>query len=47
MSDTTNKRRIFLVDDHPLVCEGLTILINRQTDMVVCGEASSAPEAGD
>ena len=45
MSDTTDKRRIFLVDDHPLVCEGLTILINRQNDMVVCGEASSAPEA--
>jgi len=39
------KRLIFLVDDHPLVCEGLTILINRQDDMMVCGEASRAPEA--
>jgi len=39
------KRRIFLVDDHPLVCEGLTIMINRQSDLEVCGEASSAPEA--
>ena len=39
------KRRIFLVDDHPLVCEGLTIMINRQSDLVVCGEAGSAPEA--
>ena len=39
------KRLIFLVDDHPLVCEGLTILINRQNDMMVCGEAGSAPEA--
>ncbi len=45
MSDSAEKRRIFLVDDHPLVCEGLTILINRQNDMVVCGEAGSAPEA--
>jgi len=45
MSDNAGKRRIFLVDDHPLVCEGLTILINRQKDMVVCGEACSAPEA--
>ena len=39
------KRRIFLVDDHPLVCEGLTIMINRQIDLVVCGEAGSAQEA--
>ncbi|MEI7957083.1 MAG: response regulator transcription factor [Verrucomicrobiota bacterium] len=39
------KRRIFLVDDHPLVCEGLTIMINRQSDLEVCGEAGSAPEA--
>ena len=46
MSDpTTAKRRVFLVDDHPLVCEGLTILINRQNDLVVCGEAGSAPAA--
>ncbi len=46
MTDTTSgKRRIFLVDDHPLVCEGLTNMINRQKDMVVCGEAGSAPEA--
>ena len=46
MSDSAPaKRRIFLVDDHPLVCEGLTILINRQNDMMVCGEAGSAPEA--
>ena len=43
--NTTAKRRIFLVDDHPLVCEGLTILINRQDDFVVCGTAANAPEA--
>ena len=39
------KRRIYLVDDHPLVCEGLTIMINRQHDLVVCGVAGGAPEA--
>src|SRR5437016_14451689 len=33
------KRRIFLVHDHPLVREGLTNLINGQTDLIVCGEA--------
>ncbi|MDR3403781.1 MAG: response regulator transcription factor [Chthoniobacter sp.] len=39
------KRRVFLVDDHPLVREGLTTLINQQKDFVVCGEAEDAPEA--
>ena len=36
------KKRIFLVDDHPLVREWLTTLINQQTDLVVCGEAGEA-----
>jgi DNA-binding NarL/FixJ family response regulator len=39
------KRRIFLVDDHPLVREWLTNLINQQGDLVVCGEADTAPKA--
>src|SRR5579862_6997453 len=43
--DMDDKRRVFLVDDHPLVREGLTTLINQQKDFVVCGEAEGAPEA--
>jgi DNA-binding NarL/FixJ family response regulator len=39
------KRRVFLVDDHPLVREWLTNLINRQPDLAVCGEAATAAEA--
>ena len=39
------KRRIFLVDDHPLVREGLTNLINEQNDLVVCGEAEDSARA--
>ena len=39
------KRRIFLVDDHPLVREGLTNLINGQNDLVVCGEAEDSAGA--
>jgi DNA-binding NarL/FixJ family response regulator len=39
------KRRILLVDDHPMTREGLAANINRQPDMEVCGEASSPPEA--
>ena len=39
------KRRIFLVDDHPLVREGLSNLINGQNDLVVCGEAEDSAGA--
>jgi len=39
------KKRIFLADDHPLVREWLTQLINQQPDLMVCGEAESAPAA--
>ncbi len=39
------KHRIFLIDDHPLVREGLTNLINGQDDLMVCGEAEDSGEA--
>ena len=39
------KHRIFVVDDHPLVREGLTNLINGQTDLLVCGEAEDSAGA--
>jgi DNA-binding NarL/FixJ family response regulator len=39
------KFKILLVDDHPLVREWLASLINQQPDLVICGEAESAPEA--
>ena len=39
------KNRIFLVDDHPLVREGLTNLINEQNDLIVCGEAEDSAGA--
>jgi DNA-binding NarL/FixJ family response regulator len=42
---TSNKKRIFLVDDHPLVREWLTNLIHQQPDLAVCGETESAPAA--
>ena len=41
----SGKRRVFLVDDHPLVREWLTALINAQIDLTVCGEATDAPGA--
>jgi DNA-binding NarL/FixJ family response regulator len=39
------KSRIFLIDDHPLVREGLINLINSQRDLVVCGEAEDSAGA--
>jgi len=43
--NTKQKRRVFLVDDHPLVREWLTNLINQQSDLEVCGEAENAADA--
>ncbi len=39
------KSRVFIVDDHPLVREGLANLINEQDDLIVCGEAEDSAEA--
>ena len=39
------KSRVFIVDDHPLVREGLTNLINGQKDLIVCGEAKDSAHA--
>jgi DNA-binding NarL/FixJ family response regulator len=33
------KKAVFLVDDHPIVRQGLSLLINREPDLAVCGEA--------
>ena len=41
----SGKRSVFIVDDHPLVREGLTNLINGQNDLIVCGEAKDSAEA--
>ncbi len=34
------KRRILLIDDHPLLRRGLRELIDNEPDLVVCGEAA-------
>lgn len=39
------KTAVFIVDDHPLVRQGLAQVINGETDMMVCGEAEDAPKA--
>ena len=37
--------RVFLVEDHPIVREGLTQLVNEEKDLVTCGAAGDAGTA--
>jgi DNA-binding NarL/FixJ family response regulator len=39
------KATVLLVDDHPIVCQGLTQLINQELDMAVCASAEDGPGA--
>ncbi len=39
------KQRVFIVDDHPMVREGTSALINQQPDLAMCGEAGDATRA--
>lgn len=36
------KRTVLIVDDHPLLRDGLAKVINQQADLAVCGEAADA-----
>jgi len=38
-ASTKARTQIFLVDDHPLMRDGLRLLIQQQPDLAVCGEA--------
>lgn len=40
-----SRRRILIVDDHPLTRHGIAQLIGLQNDLVVCGEAADADQA--
>jgi DNA-binding NarL/FixJ family response regulator len=41
----SNRKRILIVDDHPMMRQGLAQLIGAETDLVVCGEAENAEQA--
>jgi DNA-binding NarL/FixJ family response regulator len=39
------KRRVLLVDDHPVTQKGLAMLLNTEADVTVCGQAATADRA--
>jgi DNA-binding NarL/FixJ family response regulator len=41
----TVKRKILVVDDHPIVREGMALLINREPDLAVCADAEESSAA--
>ena len=46
MNDFVNRARsVFIVDDHPIVRQGLAQLIDQEDDLAVCGEAADVREA--
>jgi len=45
--DRQEKARILIVDDHPIVRQGLAQVLNLQSDLQLCCEASNAEEAMD
>jgi DNA-binding NarL/FixJ family response regulator len=44
-SKNRNQSDILIVDDHTVVRQGLTLLINQEPDLAVCAEAENAAQA--
>ncbi len=42
---TGNRRRLLIVDDHPVMRKGLAKLLNFEPDLAVCGEAENSAQA--
>ena len=43
--DRRSRHTVLIVDDHPIVRQGLAQLIDQETDLQVCGQAEDAHEA--
>ena len=39
------RRRVMIVDDHPVVRQGIKLMIDAEPDLVICGEADSEQQA--
>jgi len=45
MTQSRGQRRVLIVDDHPIVRQGLRRMIETEADLVVCGEVQTEREA--
>jgi DNA-binding NarL/FixJ family response regulator len=45
MAASPAKRKVLVVDDHPIVREGMALLINREPDLTVCADAEESNAA--
>src|ERR1700761_5401493 len=45
LSQPRGQRRVLIVDDHPIVRQGLRRMIETESDLVVCGEVQTEKEA--
>lgn len=45
LSRSNMKKKVFIVDDHPVVRQGLAAFINGEDDFLVCGDAEDAESA--
>lgn len=45
LQDAERHKKVFLVDDHPVLRRGLKMLIEEEPDLIVCGEAATVVEA--
>ncbi|MBI3848855.1 MAG: response regulator transcription factor [Verrucomicrobia bacterium] len=44
-ASASNRKRILIVDDHPMMRQGLAQLIGEEADLTICGEAEKASQA--
>src|SRR5580704_17654949 len=45
MNEPNNRKRVYLVEDHPLMRASLAALLKQELDLVICGEADNAKRA--
>ena len=44
-SKSTDPRRVLIVDDHPVVRQGIRLMIEAEPDLTICGEAQTEQQA--
>src|SRR5207302_1303000 len=44
-SDAPSRKRVYVVDDHPVFRQGLVQIVNAEEDLMICGQGSDADQA--